>query len=65
MRFLANKIMLQYEFGNINDSYELSFMFGNIKLDIFFFYDDGRNYWNGAHAIKYLNENEIWMEKYK
>ncbi|KAL0278297.1 UNVERIFIED_CONTAM: hypothetical protein PYX00_000154 [Menopon gallinae] len=63
-KFLNSNMVLQFEYGNINDSYELSFVFGNIKLDIFFFYDDGENYWNGAHSTSYVND-ELWMEKYK
>jgi len=32
----------------VTDSYELSFQAGDIKLDIFFFYEDGDTMWNGG-----------------
>ncbi|EDV23162.1 uncharacterized protein TRIADDRAFT_27375, partial [Trichoplax adhaerens] len=43
-----NGFSLKFIFGKLNDSYELSFMYGEIKLDIFFFYKEKSYYWNGG-----------------
>ena len=32
----------------VSDSYELSFQAGDIKIDLFFFYDEGDHMWNGG-----------------
>lgn len=32
----------------MSDSYELSFKAGEVKLDIFFFYEEGNTMWNGG-----------------
>lgn len=46
--FVARGFWLLSIFGRPNDSYELSLVFGGIKLDIFFFYPDGEMVWNAA-----------------
>ncbi|KAJ9580943.1 hypothetical protein L9F63_023876 [Diploptera punctata] len=50
--FLAHGFTLKHWFGKINDSLELSFTSGDLKLDIFFFYEDGRFVWNGGTQAK-------------
>ncbi|KAJ8316623.1 hypothetical protein KUTeg_005817 [Tegillarca granosa] len=44
-------------YGKVSDSFELSFQSGDVKLDIFFFYEESDHMWNGgtdaATAIKY------------
>ena len=32
----------------VTDSYELSFKAGEVKLDLFFFYEEGDTMWNGG-----------------
>lgn len=32
----------------MNDSFELSFSGGDVKLDVFFFYEDHNYMWNGG-----------------
>lgn len=36
----------------MSDSYELSFKAGEVKLDIFFFYEEGDTMWNGGTDAK-------------
>ncbi|PNF36025.1 Fukutin [Cryptotermes secundus] len=50
--FLAHGFTLKHWFGKVNDSLELSFSSGDLKLDIFFFYEDGRFLWNGGTQAK-------------
>jgi hypothetical protein len=54
---INTKLRCQYEiysekfiasFGKIKDSFELSFVYGWLKLDIYFFYKDEDYYWNGG-----------------
>ncbi|PIK59559.1 putative fukutin-like [Apostichopus japonicus] len=41
-------LMLVHQFGKRSDSYELSFVKDQLKLDIFFFYEEGNTLWNGG-----------------
>ncbi|KAK3091270.1 hypothetical protein FSP39_018499 [Pinctada imbricata] len=41
-------LQLKHLFGKVSDSYELSFKAGDIKLDMFFFYEEGNTMWNGG-----------------
>ena len=41
-------LSLRHIFGKPSDSYELSFQSGEVKLDIFFFYEEATYVWNGA-----------------
>lgn len=41
-------LTLKHKFGKEDDSLELSFMSQHVKLDIFFFYEDGDIVWNGG-----------------
>ncbi|XP_067264439.1 fukutin isoform X3 [Chanodichthys erythropterus] len=43
---------LKHKFGKVEDSLELSFQGNDVKLDIFFFYDDGDVVWNGGTQAK-------------
>ncbi|KPM05432.1 fukutin-like protein [Sarcoptes scabiei] len=47
-----NNLPLIHWFGRRNDSLELSFLFEDIKLDIFFFYREKDHYWNGGTQAK-------------
>lgn len=46
--FSAANIPLIHWFGRPNDSLELSFLSGDLKLDIFFFYRESDHFWNGG-----------------
>ncbi|XP_067002294.1 ribitol-5-phosphate transferase FKTN [Anabrus simplex] len=46
--FIAHGFTLKHWFGRVNDSLELSFMSNDIKLDIFFFYEEDYWVWNGG-----------------
>lgn len=44
---------LKISLGFPNDSFELSFLdHSGLKLDIFFFYEEGQSYWNGGTQVK-------------
>ncbi|XP_021353869.1 fukutin-like [Mizuhopecten yessoensis] len=43
---------LKHLFGRVNDTFELSFQAGDIKLDIFFFYEESDHMWNGGTDVK-------------
>jgi len=47
--FLDAGLKLKHKFGKVEDSFELSFTLGDLKLDIFFFYEEGDSVmWNGG-----------------
>ena len=47
--FLDIGLKLKHKFGRVEDSFELSFTLDALKLDIFFFYEEGnRIMWNGG-----------------
>ncbi|XP_062845167.1 fukutin [Trichomycterus rosablanca] len=45
-------LSLKHKFGKIEDSLELSYQGLDIKLDIFFFYEEGDIVWNGGTQAK-------------
>ncbi|XP_023816604.1 fukutin isoform X2 [Oryzias latipes] len=45
-------LSLKHKFGKVEDSLELSFLSQDVKLDIFFFYEDGDVVWNGGTQAK-------------
>lgn len=45
-------LSLKHKFGKVEDSLELSFLSDDVKLDIFFFYEDGDVIWNGGTQVK-------------
>ncbi|XP_020492654.2 fukutin [Labrus bergylta] len=45
-------LSLKHKFGKVEDSLELSFLSEDVKLDIFFFYEDGDIVWNGGTQAK-------------
>lgn len=45
-------LQLVHLFGKVSDSLELSFMYADIKLDIFFFYEEKDHIWNGGTQAK-------------
>ncbi|XP_029024306.1 fukutin isoform X2 [Betta splendens] len=50
--FAAAGLSLKHKFGKVEDSLELSFLSDDVKLDIFFFYEDGDIVWNGGTQAK-------------
>ncbi|KAI1285502.1 Fukutin [Halotydeus destructor] len=46
--FSTNDLPLLHVFGKPEDSFELSFRDGDLKLDVFFFYEDKDHVWNGG-----------------
>ncbi|CAB1415855.1 unnamed protein product [Pleuronectes platessa] len=45
-------LSLKHKFGKVEDSLELSFVSEDVKLDIFFFYEDADIVWNGGTQAK-------------
>ncbi|XP_029371561.1 ribitol-5-phosphate transferase FKTN isoform X1 [Echeneis naucrates] len=45
-------LSLKHKFGKVEDSLELSFLSDDVKLDVFFFYEDGDVFWNGGTQAK-------------
>ncbi|XP_059475073.1 ribitol-5-phosphate transferase FKTN-like [Neocloeon triangulifer] len=50
--FLKRGFKLKHIFGRANDSFEISFMYDDLKLDLFFFYQEGDTIWNGGTQAK-------------
>lgn len=51
-KFFLYGMPLLHIFGEPEDSFELSFRDESLKLDIFFFYEEGLTYWNGGTDAK-------------
>lgn len=49
---VSRGLRLVHSFGRVNDSFELSFVYHNVKLDIFFFYEEDDHVWNGGTQVK-------------
>ncbi|RLC48109.1 MAG: hypothetical protein DRH57_02770 [Candidatus Cloacimonadota bacterium] len=77
LKFIENDWNLENIFGRKDIGLELSFRRNYIKLDIFFFYEEGKKYWHGAwlktdkgrNLIKYYYDKfdlkEIEFKGYK
>lgn len=50
--FEAAGMKLVHKFGQLDDSFELSFKESDIKVDLFFFYTEGGIMWNGGTQVK-------------
>lgn len=51
--FQNNGLYLEHLFGRVEDSFQMSFKtIDDIKLDIFFFYEEGTYMWNGGTQAK-------------
>ena len=50
--FKERGFRLKQMLGKVEDSFELSFEMENVKLDIFFFYEDSKYMWNGGTQVK-------------
>ncbi|KAM9801006.1 ribitol-5-phosphate transferase FKTN [Neosynchiropus ocellatus] len=51
-QFANAGLALKHKFGKVEDSLELSFVQRDVKLDVFFFYEDGDLVWNGGTQAK-------------
>lgn len=62
----AHQLHLKHWFGELEDSLEFSFIDSksNLKLDIFFFYDNGNAYWNGGTQLKTGKKFKYIFEKF-
>ncbi|XP_046544821.1 LOW QUALITY PROTEIN: fukutin-like [Haliotis rubra] len=49
--FEGRGFSLKHVFGKESDSYELSFKAGDIKIDLFFFYEEAKYMWNGGTDV--------------
>jgi len=51
--FAERGFKLKHVFGRENDSFEISFTYNDLKLDLFFFYqEEGNTVWNGGTQAK-------------
>lgn len=51
--FHRNGLYLEHVFGKVKDSFQISFRtIDDVKLDIFFFYEEGTYMWNGGTQAK-------------
>lgn len=56
---------LKHIFGKIEDSFELSFKLDDMKLDIFFFYEDAKHMWNGGTQAKTGKKFQYLFKKFE
>ncbi|XP_055884910.1 ribitol-5-phosphate transferase FKTN-like [Biomphalaria glabrata] len=61
----SNGLALIHKFGKVSDSLELSFLFGDIKLDIFFFYTADEYFWNGGTQASTGNKYKYIFPPFK
>lgn len=57
-------LQLAQQFGKVLDSLELSFFYGDLKLDIFFFYEENDHMWNGGTQAKTGNKFKYIFPKF-
>lgn len=50
--FSGKCVCLFFSEAQVEDSLELSFLSEDVKLDVFFFYEDGDIVWNGGTQAK-------------
>lgn len=58
-------LVLTHRFGKVTDSFELSFLYGDIKLDIFFFYVTDKYVWNGGTQASTGNKYKYIFPPFK
>lgn len=63
--FKERGLSLKHVFGKIEDSFELSFKLDDMKLDIFFFYEDDRHMWNGGTQARTGKKFKYFFEKFE
>ncbi|XP_039635425.1 fukutin [Perca fluviatilis] len=57
-------LSLKHKFGKVEDSLELSFLSDDLKLDVFFFYEDGDVVWNGGTQAKSGRKFKLMLRFY-
>ncbi|CAH1775719.1 unnamed protein product [Owenia fusiformis] len=62
--FEMNALQLKHLFGKVEDSFELSFQQGGLKLDVFFFYTESDYMWNGGTQAKTGNKYKYIFPKF-
>ena len=62
--FRNEGFILKHKFGKIEDSFELSFLLDDLKLDLFFFYEDEKYMWNGGTQVKTGKKFKYLFEKF-
>ncbi|XP_077500425.1 ribitol-5-phosphate transferase FKTN-like [Amblyomma americanum] len=63
--FSTHDIPLTHLFGKVEDSYELSFRDRDVKLDIFFFYEEDDHVWNGGTQARTGKKFKYTFPKFK
>lgn len=58
-------LTLIHRFGKMNDSFELSFSGGDVKLDVFFFYEEHNYMWNGGTQARTGKKFKYMFPKFK
>ncbi|RUS76088.1 hypothetical protein EGW08_016162 [Elysia chlorotica] len=58
-------LTLTHHFGKVSDSLELSFLYGDLKLDIFFFYHSPKYIWNGGTQASTGNKYKYIFPHFK
>lgn len=56
---------LRFLFGKVEDSYQMAFLSGEVKLDIFFFYEDDHSMWNAATVTETGEKLKYIFPKFK
>ncbi|KAM9734449.1 LOW QUALITY PROTEIN: ribitol-5-phosphate transferase FKTN [Menidia menidia] len=62
--FKTAGLTLKNKFGKVSDSLELSFLWGGVKLDVFFFYGDGDLLWNGGTQARTGRKFRYWFPRF-
>jgi fukutin len=65
--FIDNGWRVEQIFGKRDIGFELAFIRDNVKLDIFFFYEEGQLFWHGAwkNTPKGLNLIKYYYDKFE
>ncbi|XP_057295730.1 ribitol-5-phosphate transferase FKTN-like isoform X1 [Hydractinia symbiolongicarpus] len=63
--FSEKGLHLKHLFGKLEDSFELSFSMDDLKLDIFFFYEEDNIMWNGGTQVRTGKKFKYIFQKFK
>jgi len=63
--FRNQGFLLKHKFGVVNDSFELSFIMDELKLDIFFFYEELDYIWNGGTQVRTGKKFKYIFQKFE
>ncbi|XP_064627023.1 ribitol-5-phosphate transferase FKTN-like isoform X2 [Lineus longissimus] len=62
--FEENSMPIKHVFGKVADSFELSFQSDDVKLDMFFFYEEEEYMWNGGTQAKTGKKFKYFFPKF-